>query len=384
MKNILNEIDSEFSEKFKLDQTEDSAQLIRKVLSEINRFIYCKSDLLRDEKCNTGYGEEDYFSEYHKFWEENHSAILGLEINEEKCREVAMLLESKYRPFSPSSIMDVQGLEPEHLANIRLLTAIQDFGFGLKADYYDLGRKKPYLFEPKNLLDNRKYRDELLRELGVADYQRDKREEWLNRCADMLIKTFHGTAYHFGESFNYDALKIREMLEKANIGMSAKKADMFLRDMQDFGVWELVNFEEVNVPSDINTMKIALKTGIITSRIPLLSSFLDIFCYQYGEVDSIVSKAWKRVWEIWKEIPDNHAVSSPAYIDFLIYNMGRRRCCRPSIRHCEEPCTEKQQRKCVLNKLVFTDCDGYCVFSDICSEETKILNNPKSISIYGR
>jgi len=61
--------------------------------------------------------------------------------------------------------------------------------------------------------------------------------------------------------------------------MNEKKADMFMRDMQELGVWELKQFEEVSVASDMNTMRIALRVGIVRVRIPLLSSFLDVFCY---------------------------------------------------------------------------------------------------------
>lgn len=35
----------------------------------------------------------------------------------------------------------------------------------------------------------------------------------------------------------------------------------------------------------------------MTSEIPLISSFLDIFCYQYGYVDETNALAWRRVWK---------------------------------------------------------------------------------------
>ncbi len=385
IRNLLKIINSSASTSFTINDNEKTVKMIAEFLKEINRFFYCKSEDLSNLKCKTGYGEEEYFSEFHKFWEENHKVILGLKIDNEKCKKVANVLELYYRPFSPSSVLSVQNLTREHIADIRLFTTIQDFGFGLKVDYYKLAHRKPYLFNAKQLLKEESYIGELLTELGVADYQRDKRMEWIKRCAKMLIEKFNGTAFNIGYYFDFDAVKIRNFLVNANIGISDKKADMFLRDMQEFKVWDLKRFEEISVPSDMNTMRIALRTGIVRTRVPLLSSFMDIFCYQYGAVDNITAEAWRRVWNIWRKLPNNHAVSSPAYIDYLIYNMGRRGgCCRPKIRRCEIRCSERQQKRCILKQLVLTECDGWCIFKDVCEKEDRLLNPPKSISIYGR
>ena len=76
---------------------------------------------------------------------------------------------------------------------------------------------------------------------------------------------------------------------------------MFIRDMVELGVWpDLSGFDRVDVASDINTMKLALRTGILKTDIPLISSFLDIFCYQYGYIDEMSAQAWRVVWEEWK------------------------------------------------------------------------------------
>ena len=53
---------------------------------------------------------------------------------------------------------------------------------------------------------------------------------------------------------------------------------MFLRDMIVLGVWEKPkNFDKIDVASDINTVKVALRAGILKTAIPLVSSLLDIF-----------------------------------------------------------------------------------------------------------
>jgi len=384
IKKLLIPLNKRLSQEFKLPKDEkESAEITASVLHEINRFFYTQSEDVKGIKCETPYGLTDYFSEFHMFWKEKHRQILDVSIDDEKSQMVAERLELNYRPFSPKSIMDIRGLAPQQVADVRLLTAIQDFGFGLGEDYYNLARQKPKLFNAREISKHPEYVSEVLRHLHVEDYQPDKRIEWVKRCAALLIEKYNGTAFNIGTMHDYDATEIRKVLVNANIGIDVKKADMFLRDMQEFGIWKLKKFEEVSVAADMNTMRIALRTGIVHTRIPLLSSFMDVFCYQYTTISEETNRAWRRVWELWREIPNNHAVSSPAYIDFLIYNMGRK-CCKARKRRCEVQCTPREQKKCFLNRLALTNCNGWCVFKGVCYADRKLLNPPKSISIFGR
>ena len=64
------------------------------------------------------------------------------------------------------------------------------------------------------------------------------------------------------------------------------------------GVWkDIFGFEKIDVASNVNTIKIALRTGILTTAIPLESDFFDIFCNQYEYFDNLNTKAWRKVWE---------------------------------------------------------------------------------------
>ena len=384
LKRLLAPVDKEASLKFCLPSNdEEAASLIANILSQISQFFYAQPAALKGIKCNTAWGTADYFSEFHRFWEEHHELVLGVSVNEAKCKAVAERLEASYNPFSPSSVFDIYELTPQQIANTRLFTTIQDFGFGLKGDFFALAQEKPYLFKPTEVIQHLSYARQQLEYLGVADYQPDKRMEWASRCAEWLVANYDGEAFNLGEKHGYNAVEIRSALVEATIGMNEKKADMFMRDMQELGVWELKQFEEVSVASDMNTMRIALRVGIVRARIPLLSSFLDVFCYQYGAIDAATASAWRQAWELWRQIPNHHSPTSPAYIDFLIYNMGRN-CCKPSQRRCEKQCTLVQRQRCVLNKLAVPDCDGWCIFNGLCGTETKKLNPPKSISIFGR
>lgn len=107
---------------------------------------------------------------------------------------------------------------------------------------------------------------------------------------------------------------------------------MFVRDMVVLGIWQNVtDFERINVASDVNTIKVALKTGIIRTAIPLVSSFLDIFCYQYEYIDDMNAAAWRRVWEIWKQKYPKESISSPCLMDYFVYNVVGRQFCKESL-----------------------------------------------------
>ena len=217
------------------------------------------------------------------------------------------------------------------------------------------------------------------------------------------------------------------LIEFDGAGYGNKKTDMFIRDMVVLGVWNRVKgFDDIDVASDVNTIKIALRTGILTSEIPLISSFLDIFCYQYGYVDETNALAWRRVWKIWTDKYPNEAISSPCLLDYFIYNVVGKQFCKLSLcyfvcedghsfywhsannRTCQVCYKETKERKKakMLYKLLPCDVDeGYiaidktpfvqskianpnyhqCPFKRICEQYgDKNLMPPKSISIMGQ
>lgn len=202
----------------------------------------------------------------------------------------------------------------------------------------------------------------------------------------MLLQNYGGSAFNINNVHNGDVLEIKRALaEPQKYGFSNKKADMFLRDMADLDVWRYrSNIDKINVMSDKNTMRVALRTGILQLRIPLLASYLDVHCYQYELVDRYNQMAWREVWNVWDTIEDNHRPPTPASIDYFIYRMGKI-CCRKSTRKCppSNPITRKRLETLILqDRLIYSS--FYCIFSSICRPERKILNSPNSISIEGR
>jgi hypothetical protein len=65
---------------------------------------------------------------------------------------------------------------------------------------------------------------------------------------------------------------------------------------------------------------------ILETDIPLLSSFLDIFCHQYIYIDHKNAQAWRAVWEEWQAIDPQTAPASPCLVDFIVYDIGRQYC----------------------------------------------------------
>jgi len=368
----------EESKSFRLPKNEEGYRMAAKVLWALNRFLYI----------STNETKRGYISKYHEFWEEEHEGILKIEINEDKCFQFAAKLEHIFATYGRlrPRIDERLALTPKLIANARLFTAVQDFKIRFRQSPYSIASNRPELFQASSILEKPGIVDELLRELG-ADSQYDKRRKFARLCAQLLVEKYDGEAYNIPKLHSGDAVKVREALVdnpderfKGSLGFSEKKANMFIRDMYELGIWStLTNLENLDVSSDANTMRVALRSGIVKTRIPLLTSYLDVYCYQYDAVDVAVSKAWRKVWEVWGKLPDHHRVDAPAFFDFLIYRIGQI-CCKPNTRACEMPCSGVKLQR--LRELI-SDSNGTCPFIDICGESTKRLNPPRSISKYG-
>ena len=323
-------------------------------LDALNRFFY--QEYIED-------GQE-YVSKFHKFWELNHEAILGFKVDDAQCTKMAKVLENIFskHPFKVDA--DVTGLKPELIANARYFTIVQDFKVRIK-DPYKLARTRPELFDAESILaDFPESTNKLLDYLG-AKSQTDKRQKFSRLCAELLVKEYNGSANNIARKHQNDATSIITSLVanpdeafKGQLGFSAKKAIIFVRDMMDLGVWGISNPQSLDLPSDSNTMKVALRTGILRLRIPLLASYLDVYCSQYGSTDEWSRRAWRTVWDKWGLIPGNHRVNSPASFDFLIYRAGQ---------NWKKPAKMPEVG----------------LFRELCPPETANLNPPKSISIYG-
>ena len=399
----------------------------RKIVKEINTFLYTRPS-------NIGSVYElgqnfPYFSSFHKYWHLHHRDILNLQISDEACEKVADELHEVYvrtegKAFA--EIYDTNGLSADEICRVRLLTANQDFrGSRNFKELSEIYLSDPTIFDEKQIINSPA---DFVKSIGITELsQNDKRVRYAKQISQFLLE--HNSApYDIIKVFDNDVTRLRNaLIEFDGAGYGNKKTDMFIRDMVVLGVWNRVKgFDDIDVASDVNTIKIALRTGILTSEIPLISSFLDIFCYQYGYVDETNALAWRRVWKIWTDKYPNEAISSPCLLDYFIYNVVGKQFCKLSLcyfvcedghsfywhsannRTCQVCYKETKERKKakMLYKLLPCDVDeGYiaidktpfvqskianpnyhqCPFKRICEQYgDKNLMPPKSISIMGQ
>lgn len=390
----------------------------KRILSKLNEFLYQTypgigvTKALDDE-------EFDYFSDFHKFWEQHHEEILGMKAVEERCREVAVVIDKIYNSQGGKLLgipFETKNITPDQIAQARFLTANQDFRESIPKNIYDKIVEHPEGFDEHRVSSNP---ESFLSLIGVTNLsQTDKRIDFARNAANYLIDEGIN-AFKLAETNGNDAVRVSEALqEEHGIGYKKKKADMFIRDMYALKVWpDLINIDKIDVASDRNTMRVALRLGILSSEIPLLSSLLDIFSYQYGLVDEKSAAAWRRVWEEWKNVSPDACPESPAMMDYLLYRTGQT-CFNDLVYeyHCTKHAyhifyrSSKQTKLCpkcraravpgdgVLTALADTHetevsscpldikCKGHCHWNGLASQDPgkAKLEPPKSISILGR
>lgn len=329
----------------KIDLNKNSLDISeqQQIISKINEFLYTNY-----EGIGTTYilGRDfEYFSEFHKYWEKNHRKILNPNIDETQCEIMADILHDLFQiygnaPFS--ELFDTLGLKKSEICRVRFFTANQDFrGSRNFEDFAKIFQKDPALFETKYINQNP---EKFLSHLKLGNLsQNDKRIKYAKISANLLI-TNNIEPIELLELLKNDFIKLRnKLINTIGSGYGKKKANMFLRDMQLLDVWpDGINFEKIDVASDINTIKVALRTGILKTDILLLSSFLDLFCYQYGLMDEMNANAWRRVWEIWKEKFPSECIKSPCLMDYLIFRLIGKEICKDKL--CLYQCDEKKHQ----------------------------------------
>lgn len=399
----------------------------REVVKQINEFLYCTNPN-ETEKIEAFGSVWNYLSDFHKYWEQQHQQILDCKIDEIQCERVADALHEVYirtRGKAFTEIYDTCGLTNEQVCRVRILTANQDFrGSRSFRDLAEIYEDDPSIFEPIFIAENP---SSFTNALGLSNLsQNDKRISYAKNIAEFIL-AYNCSPFEVITKFDNNVYKLRNALIGCiGAGYGNKKADMFIRDMVVLGIWKDVEgFEMIDVASDINTIKVALRTGIVKTAIPLVSSFLDIFCHQYTYMDKINAEAWRKVWEIWKRKYPSESLSSPCLMDYFVYGVVGKQFCKEILvlYKCEQhghefywhtarnkycqicfnenrerlpanviaklmPCSSDEGRVAIL-KTNFVNSQPQeekleqCPFKDICGENKKLMP-PKSISILGQ
>lgn len=318
---------------------DENINLARQAIKTLNRFLYNTYDGI-----GTTYEQNEnraFISDYHKYWHKHYKDILNLQVDESACTLVADVLHDVFLQTNGKAfdyVYDRCGLSDEEVCHVRFLTANQDFrGSRNFAELAEIYKRNPAIFDVESICNNPQ---QFLNEIHVAKLsQNDKRSTFAKNIANFILSK-NTTPYQLIDLYNRDLIALKnDLINEQGTGFKEKKANMFIRDMYVHGIWDNVTgIEQIDVPSDINTMQIAMRTGIVKSSIPLLSSFMDMFSYQYDEVDKIVAEAWKRVWEIWcANYPKEECLESPVLLDYFIYNTVGKEFCKNklSLYECE-------------------------------------------------
>lgn len=316
-------------------QGNKNLETIRKSLIVINQYFYNSYEGIGTISADELGLNTEYFSEFHKLWSEKSEDILSPFIDEKRCEKVAEVLHNVRSEFGDSPFILKKNhfnLDKATVAKIRFITANQDFrGSRNTESFFQLYNKDPNIFDLKIIKDNSAA---FLKNLGISDLsQNDKREKFAETAVAFLLEKGIDVI-DIADYYHNDCLKIKDaLISNTGMGYGNKKADMFIRDMFEWNVWpSLKNIYEINVASDTNTIKVSLRTGILKTKLtPLLSSFLDIYCYQYSIIDDWTAKGWKRVWEIWKEKNPKTAPYGPAFFDYFLYNIVGKDFCKENL-----------------------------------------------------
>ena len=389
----------------------------RNIVKAINDFLYTNYEGIG---ATIALGStREYLSEFHKYWEKHHEEILNCQIDDHQCELVADALHAIYlrtRGRAFKDIYDTCGLSPQEICRVRFLTANQDFRGSQKfSELAEVFNRDNSIFEEELI---RQDPESFLRDINVSGLsQTDKRIQYAKNIADFIIQ-HNCSPYELITKYDNDIYKLRmDLINCDGAGYGNKKTDMFLRDMVVLNVWSNVKgFDKIDVASDINTIKVALRTGIIKTSIPLVSSFLDIFCYQYSYIDKMNALAWRRVWEIWLS----------KLMDYFVYGVIGRQFCKPSLAifECDSqhhlfrwhsslnktcqicyqqnkknkvnahlikkvmPCSDPEGSIAILNTTYVKSLPqeqkiAQCPFTNICGTNRQLMP-PKSISILGQ
>lgn len=399
----------------------------REVVRKVNEFLYCTNPDESEQTLALG-SVWNYLSDFHKYWERNHQLILDCKIDDEKCMQVADALHEVYVLTKGKAFADIYptaGLTKEQICQVRLLTANQDFrGSRDFVELAEIYNDDPSIFDVKSIADDP---SSFVKSLRISNLsQTDKRDSYAKNIAEFVL-SHSCTPFELITKYNNDVYDFRNaLIAYSGAGYGNKKADMLVRDMVVLKIWENVKgFEKIDVASDVNTIKVALRTGIIKTEIPLVSSFLDIFCHQYAYMDRMNAKAWRRVWEIWCDKYPQEALSSPCLIDYFVYRVIGRQFCKESLaiyegvecghhfpwhttrnKNCQicfqqglgkkgakvqstiMPCSSPDGKVAILTteyvrSLPQEEKIEQCPFKNICGANRKLMP-PKSISIMGQ
>lgn len=160
---------------------------IRFIISKINEYFYTNHEGIGHT--NILDDDFDYFSEFHKFWETYHKAILNPHIDDSQCLLVADVLHDVFIKYGRPpfyELYNTHSLTPEEICKIRYFSANQDFRGSRDFDeLFEKYRDDPSIFDAVNINQNP---EDFLRNIGITSLsQNDKRVKYAITASQLLI-----------------------------------------------------------------------------------------------------------------------------------------------------------------------------------------------------
>jgi len=184
-------------------------ELAQRFLSVANRYFFQTYDGIGSTEFEGS--EFAYFSDFHRFWEENHEEILNARINHAQARLAAESLRGALAQHGSAVFRvnhNLHGLTVQQLAQVRFFTANQDFRKP-PDDQFTIYLERPEVFDPVAVAEAP---DDFLTSMGLNRLsQSDKRRDFAQNSARFL--TEQGiTAFEIAGRFGNDAVAIRNAI----------------------------------------------------------------------------------------------------------------------------------------------------------------------------
>jgi len=190
----------------------------------------------------------------------------------------------------------------------------------------------------------------------------------LRNCAQVLLKRFHGDVmliYKVSEGYliRRDGKGLLNQLRnfRAYSDPVEKKTFLLLLYLNESGIWEIKDPENLKVAVDYHIMRIALRAGIVNIVDNSLASRL-LQCKKVKQSEDLEVR--KTVREACSLLPEVSGHSS-FEIDTMLWNMGRSCCFYEHDPICGSRTCHKRE-KCSFIKATDYLCPGKCIFDGTC------------------
>lgn len=187
----------------------DKVPLARHFLSAANRYFYQTYAAIGATQFEGA--EFQYFSDFHRFWEQNHASILNARIDTPQARIAAAALRDAVQAHGAEILRvnrNLHGLNAQQLAQVRFFTANQDFRQP-PDDQFTIYLEHPEVFDAAAVEeDPDNFRTSMaLNRLSQSDKRRD-----FARNAARFLNQNEITAFEIAEHFENIAPRIREAI----------------------------------------------------------------------------------------------------------------------------------------------------------------------------